>query len=186
MKTQYYAAASLDGFIADEHHSLDWLLQFDAGEGSSFPSFIRDVGAVAMGSNTYEWILRHGMGGDARDAWPYEQPGWVFSSRRLGTVPGADLRFVEGDVGPVHSEMAAAAGGKNVWIVGGGDLAGRFYDCGLLDELIVQVTPVTLGRGAPLLPRHIADPPLRLVSADTFGDGFAELRYQVPRPAGNG
>jgi dihydrofolate reductase len=78
--------------------------------------------------------------------------------------------------------MVEAAGGKNVWIVGGGELAGRFYDHGLLDELIVQVAAVTLGGGAPLFPRAITTPPLRLVSVTPFGEGFAELRYEVPRP----
>jgi dihydrofolate reductase len=80
----------------------------------------------------------------------------------------------------VHPEMVQAAGGRNVWIVGGGELAGQFHDAGLLDELIVQLAPVTLGRGAPLLPRRIATPPLRLQSVSQLG-AFAELRYAVPR-----
>src|SRR5690606_20091804 len=114
--------------------------------------------------------------------WPYEQPTWVFTSRSLPTVPGADVRFVRGDVRPVHREMVEAAGGRNVWIVGGGDLAGQFYDHGLLDELIVQIAPVTLGSGAPLLPRAISTPPLRLVSFASYGETFVEVRYEVPRP----
>ena len=64
--------------------------------------------------------------------------------------------------------------------VGGGQLVGRFFDAGLLDELIVQVGSVTLGSGRPLLPRQIAFPPLRLISVQQFGSGFAELRYEVP------
>jgi dihydrofolate reductase len=185
MPTQYYTASSLDGFIADPEHTLDWLLQFGSVEETSYPEFIREVGALAMGSTTYEWILRHQAGaeaGAAHPAWPYEQPTWVFSSRSLPRVPGADIRFASGDVRPVHREMVAAAGGKNVWIVGGGELAGQFHDHGLLEELIVQITPVTLGAGAPLLPRAITKPPLRLVSVATYGDAFAELRYEVPRP----
>jgi dihydrofolate reductase len=70
-----------------------------------------------------------------------------------------------------------------VWIVGGGELAGQFHDAGLLDELIVQVGSVTLSAGKPLLPRIITSPPLRLVSAQAVGTGFAELRYEVPRQA---
>ena len=54
--------------------------------------------------------------------------------------------------------MCAAAQGKNIWLVGGGDLVGQFYDAGLLDEVIVQVGSVTLGAGKPLLPRKIAFP----------------------------
>lgn len=184
MKTQYYAASSLDGFIAAPQNSLDWLLQFGDVEGTSYPAFIREVGALAMGSNTYEWILRYESRPDSPSAspWPYEQPAWVFSSRALPAVPGADIRFVSGDVRPVHREMVAAAGGKNIWIVGGGELAGQFYDQDLLDELIIQVTSVTLASGAPLLPRVIASPPLRLLAANTYGEAFAELRYAVPHP----
>jgi dihydrofolate reductase len=183
MKTQYYAAASLDGFIAAPQNSLDWLLQFGEVEGTSYPSFIGEVGAIAMGSNTYEWILRHQILDSAKPhPWPYEQPAWVFTSRSLPHAPVADIRFVRGDVRPVHREMVAAAGGKNVWILGGGELAGEFYDQGLLDELIVQVTSVILGSGSPLLPRAITAPPLRLTSATRYGEAFAELRYELPPP----
>ena len=118
-----------------------------------------------------------------RDGWPYEQPVWVFSSRELPPVPGADIRFVRGDVRPVHAEMAAAAGARNLWLVGGGELVGQFHDAGLLDELLLQVGSVTLGAGQPLLPRQIAFPPLRLVAVRQVGPGFVELKYEVPRPA---
>ena len=181
MKTQYYTATSLDGFIADPENGLDWLLQFDMTD--DYPDFIRDVGALAMGSTTYEWVLADlaKSGTDDPRPWPYEQPAWVFTSRSLPTVPGADIRFASGDVRPVHKQMSAAAAGRNVWLVGGGDLVGQFYDYGLLNELIITVAPVTLGGGAPLLPRAITKPPLRLVSARAFGDTFAQLRYEVMR-----
>jgi dihydrofolate reductase len=81
----------------------------------------------------------------------------------------------------VHHAMREAAAGKNIWIAGGGDLAGQFYDCGLLDDIIVQVASVTLGAGRPLLPRAVVAPPLRLVSAAAIGTTFAELRYEVVR-----
>jgi len=176
--TQFYGAASLDGFIATPDHDLGWLLQFGEIEGSSYPAFIRDVGALAMGSHTYEWMLKHAI--DAGQTWPYDQPTWVFSSRTLRCNSGADVRFVRGDVRPVHQAMVQAAAGSNVWIVGGGELVGQFYDAGLLDELIVQIAPVTLGAGKPLLPRRITQPALRLQSVTTLGGIFAELRYKVP------
>jgi dihydrofolate reductase len=183
VKTQYYTAASLDGFIATAGDSLDWLFPLGDVEATSYTAFIRDVGALAMGSATYEWMLRHVVGpeADRPQPWPYTQPTWVFSSRRLPPVPRADIRFVNGDVRPVHQAMVEAAGGKNVWIVGGGELAGQFYDRGLLDELFVQVGSVTLGSGKPLLPRAIVNPPLRLMSVRAVGAGFAELHYEVPR-----
>jgi dihydrofolate reductase len=86
-------------------------------------------------------------------------------------------------VRPVYREMVAAADGRNVWIVGGGDLAGQFHDHGLLDELHVQVGSVTLGAGKPLLPRRISQPSLELLSVRQVGTGFAELVYRVPRRA---
>ena len=181
MKTQYYTASSLDGFIADENNSLDWLFPLGDIESTSYPAFIKEVGALAMGSTTYEWMLEHQVNATPPQPWPYVQPTWVFSSRSLPRIPGADIRFVRGDVAAVHRDMVAAAGGRNVWIVGGGDLAGQFYDVELLDEVIVQVASVTLRGGAPVLPRRIATPPLRLVSAVMVGAGFAELRYEVPK-----
>jgi dihydrofolate reductase len=184
VKTQYYTAASLDGFIATPDDSLDWLFPLGDIGDTSYPAFIQQVGALAMGSCTYEWMLRHIVGPDApnRQPWPYTQPAWVFTSRTLPGVPGADIRFVRGDVRPVHAAMTSAAAGRNVWIVGGGELVGQFYDVGLLDELIVQVGSVTLGTGKPLLPRRISSPSLRLLSAHAVGSGFAELHYEVPRP----
>lgn len=183
MPTCFYTATSLDGFIATEDDSLDWLFPLGDINDTSYPAFISEVGALAMGSATYEWMIRHvvGPGAPKPEPWPYPQPTWVFSTRSLPAIPGADIRFVQGDVRPVHAGMQAAARGRNVWIVGGGDLVGQFYDAGLLDEVIVQIGSVTLGRGKPLLPRRIAGAAaLRLTSARFVGPGFAELRYDVP------
>ena len=182
MKTQYYTATSLDGFIATEDDSLDWLFPLGNLADTSYPSFIAKVGALAMGSATYEWMRRHSdqVVADTGAAWPYSQPTWVFSTRALPLVDGADIRLVRGDVRRVHADMREAAGSKNIWIVGGGDLAGQFYDAGLLTEIIVQVGSVTLGRGKPLFPRRVTSPPLRLLDTRRVGDGFAELVYEVP------
>ncbi len=183
MKTQYYTASSLDGFIATEDDSLEWLFQLGDVNDTGYPEFILEVGALAMGASTYQWMLDHLIHPAQRPSapWPYAQPTWVFTHRNLPSVPGADIRFVQGAVAPVHQAMAAAAQGRNLWLVGGGELVGQFHDAGLLDELIVQVCAVTLARGKPLLPRRITFPPLRLLGARAIGTGFAELRYSVPR-----
>ena len=191
MKTQYYTATSLDGFIATPDDSLEWLFPLGDVNETSYPQFIVEVGALAMGATTYEWMLRHvvklgvpasvSASAPGPGSWPYPQPVWVFSHRTLPAVPSADIRFVSGDVRPVHAQMVTAAADKNIWLVGGGDLVGQFFDAGLLDELIVQVGSVTLGAGKPLLPRMIASPPLQLTSAQRIGPGFAELRYSVPQ-----
>ncbi len=106
---------------------------------------------------------------------------WIFTTRTLPRIEGADLTFVQGDVRPVHEAMRAAAGEQNIWLVGGGDLVGLFHDAGLLDELIVQVGSVTLGRGKPLLPRTILHPTLQLTQVRQMGTDMVELRYDVTR-----
>jgi dihydrofolate reductase len=183
MSTQYFTATSLDGFIATEDDSLDWLFPLGDLNSSSYPAFIAQVGALAMGSATYEWIVRHAetVAAQTGSAWPYTQPTWVFTRRRLPAVAGADVRFVQGHVRAAHDEMRAAAGSRNIWVVGGGDLAGQFHDAGLLDEIIVQVGSVTLGRGKPLFPRRVLSPTLRLVDVRPLGAGMVELRYDVSR-----
>jgi dihydrofolate reductase len=186
MKTIYYTAATLDGFLADDNHSLDWLFQFQPPEGEDhYEEFVKTIGALAMGSSTYEWLLRHHIypedNSKTPDPWFYKQPTWVFSSRPRRSIPGEDIRFAEGDVRPVHAEMAKAASGKDIWVVGGGELAGQFYDAGLLDQLVITIASVTLGAGMPLLPRRIVTPPLKLTDARQHGEGFVTLEYDVPK-----
>lgn len=184
-KTQYFTATSLDGFLATEDDSLEWLFALaDIGE-SSYPAFIAEVGALAMGSATYEWMLGHAedLIKEVGSAWPYTQPAWVFTTRDLPPIEGADIRFVQGDVRAVHEAMRAAAGAKNIWIVGGGELAAQFHDAGLLDELILQVGSATLGKGKPLFPRQVTSPVLKLTSVHQMGTGMVELRYAVERAA---
>lgn len=152
MTTHFYTASSLDGFIATEEHSLDWLLSQDIDEHGpmAYPGFEKNIGALAMGASTYEWVMRHEEGN-----WGYRQPTWVFTHRELALPADADVRLTRQDVRTVHAEMVAAAGEQDLWVVGGGDLAGQFADAGLLDEVWVQYAPVTLGSGAPLLPRRL-------------------------------
>lgn len=183
MKTQYYTATSLDGFIATEDDSLDWLFPLGDPNNSSYPAFISSVGALAMGSTTYEWMLRNAelVAAETGSAWPYSQPVWVFSSRSLPSIDGADIRFANGSVAPIHAEMREAAGKKNIWIVGGGGLAVQFFDANLLDELIIQVGSVTLGQGNPLFPRRVLSPTLSLATATPMGTRMVELRYTVQK-----
>jgi dihydrofolate reductase len=182
-KTQYYTAATLDGFIADENHSLDWLFEVDREQGgeNSFGAFFADIGAMAMGATTYEWVLEHDRLLEEPEKWRGyygETPCWVFTHRALPSIPGAEIRFVEGNVAPVHGEMTRAAAEKNLWLVGGGDLVGQFADQELLDEILVGVAPVTLGRGAQLLPRRLTASNLELV--DVARDRqFARLSYRL-------
>lgn len=185
-KTQYYAATSIDGFIADEQNSLQWLMDVDGGNENPFGGFFAGVGAFCMGANTYEWVLEndnvlaeprnwHDLYGDV--------PCWVFASRELPLVPDANIFMVSGDVQRVHEAMVVAAKGRNVWLAGGGDLVGQFVDHGLLDEIILGIAPALLGAGVPLLPRHLSSQELILTGAAAVGR-FAYLTYAVGTIAG--
>ncbi|MBL7257875.1 dihydrofolate reductase family protein [Paractinoplanes lichenicola] len=183
-KTQYYTATTIDGYIADEHNSLDWLFEADDGRDSPFASFFEQVGAFAMGATTYEWVFDHEKLGEQPEKWTSyygDVPSWVFTHRSLPPLQGSTVHFVQGDVRPVHEAMRAAAGDRNIWITGGGELAASFADAGLLDELILGVAPVTLGAGAPLLPRRLTSARLTLTDVERVGP-FAYLTYAVAPP----
>jgi dihydrofolate reductase len=180
-KTQYYTATSIDGYIADQDGSLDWLFEVDEGTDNPFGAFFAGVGAFAMGATTYEWVLKNDNVLDEPGNWHDmygDMPCWVFTHRELPLVPDANIFFVSGDVKRVHEAMQVAAQGRNVWIVGGGDLVGEFADQGLLDEIILGVAPVTLGAGAPLLPRRLTSQQLALTGVAQMGQ-FAYLTYAV-------
>ncbi len=102
----------------------------------------------------------------------------MFTTRSLTTPEGADVRFVSGPVADALPAIRAAAGEGDVWVVGGGDLAGQFLDAGALDEIALSVAPVFLTGGAPLLPRRLTSDRLRLLSAHATGQ-FARLVYAV-------
>ncbi|WP_136709075.1 dihydrofolate reductase family protein [Agromyces sp. H66] len=174
----YYTATTLDGFLADQNDSLDWLLRQDQDKRGpqNYDDFIEKIGAIVMGSTTYAWILAHLE--RTGEPWFYSQPSWVMSTRDLPRFPGADIRFAAGSVADVYADLRAAAGESGIWVIGGGDLAGQFADAGLLDEVIVSIAPVTLGAGRPLLPRRLD---LRLVETAASG-AFVTARFDVVGP----
>ena len=186
-RTQYFTATSVDGFIADADNSLDWLFEVPRNGGSGaegFGDFFGEIGAMAMGATTYEWVFAHERLDERPEKWAEwygDTPTWVFTHRELPTVSGADIRFVEGNVVPVHAAMVEAAGGRNVWLVGGGELVGAFADAGLLDEIHLGMQPVFLGAGAPLLPRRLTSKRVRLESVHQDGQQV-RLVYSVAAP----
>jgi dihydrofolate reductase len=149
MATVYFTASSLDGYIVDEADSLDWLTSrsVDAEGPFGYEAFIKSVGALVMGSATYEWIVRNQPG-----EWPYEQSSWVLTHRPDIIADGHPVQTFTGDVTELHPKLVSATAGKNVWVVGGGDVAAQFAKAGLIDEMIVTYAPCSLGGGSRVLP----------------------------------
>lgn len=181
----YYTASTLNGFLADEENSLSWLFAVESEGTPDLATQLGDVGADVMGSTTYEWVLREERLLEQPGRWQEldylgDRPAFVFTSRDLPRPDGADVRFLRGSVADALPEIAAAANGRDVWLLGGGDLAGQFWEAGALDEIQVSFAPATLPGGAPLLPRRIGPDALRLRRAERFGQ-FAHLTYDVVR-----
>jgi dihydrofolate reductase len=191
--TVYYCASSVDGYIAEVDDSLDWLLNYQGSfehetaernpvsEGGGYERFYKEVGALVAGSITYEWILDH-LDAAGGGEWPYPgKPCWVLSSRELHRPEGegVDVRIANASVGELYGEMAAAAGDRMLWVVGGGGVASQFADEGLLDEVHVTLVPVVLGAGKPLFERRLPGGPMQLTGMRAFRSGMVELRYAL-------
>jgi dihydrofolate reductase len=183
-KVVYFTACTLDGFIADEHDSLEWLYEVPHSEDDgSWDEFIDRVGVLVTGTTSYRWGLERYFT-EHPEQWQEfygDRPQWVFTHQDLPGIPGVDVRFVSGDVAAVYDELVAAAGGRDIWVVGGGDLVGQFDDAGLLDEISLGMTPVTLGAGRPLLPRRITSRRLRFREAQQIGQRV-RIVLDVERP----
>lgn len=173
----FYTATTLDGYIADEHDSLAWLFeqQTDEGGPAGYEEFIAGIGAMVMGATTYIWLGDHMSANEEK--WMYDIPCWVFTHRDLEPL-GDDIRFVSGELREQHGAIVASAGERDIWVVGGGDLAGQFADLGLLDQVMLSIAPVTLGAGRPLFPRRHN---LKLVELGRNGD-FVVATYDVVGP----
>jgi dihydrofolate reductase len=184
-KTQYYCASSLDGYIAEADDTIGWLTSYDGTAGDQvepveggYDEFYERVGALVSGSTTYEWILGH-MERTGAD-WVYPgRPCWILSSRDLPMPEGEDIRIVNGTVAELFDEMRASAGERDLWVVGGGNVASQFAEAGLLDEVIVTVVPVVLAAGKPLFDRRLAGAPMKLAGALPRSNGMVELRYDL-------
>lgn len=177
-------ATTINGWIADEHNSLDWLFAVEGGDQPADGLFPATASVLVEGSTTYEWLLAESDILAHPEKWREfhgDRPTFVFTSRDLPVPEGADIRFLSGSVADALPEIRAAAGDGDVWVVGGGDLAGQFLDAGALDEIAISVAPVALAGGAPLLPRRIESDRLRLESAAKVGQ-FARLVYRVLTP----
>jgi dihydrofolate reductase len=184
----YYCAMSLDGYVAAPDDTIEWLTGYSgeyagadaAPTEGAYEDFYEGVGALVMGSTTYEFVFRALEGGGA---WPYAgKPTWVLTSRDLPVPDDADVRLADGDVADLFDDLVGSAAGGVLWVVGGGNVASQFADDGLLDAVHVHVVPVVLGRGKPLFERGVPHGPLRLRDVVPRDNGMVELRYALERP----
>jgi dihydrofolate reductase len=132
------------------------------------------VDTKVLGRKTFDFSVRMGAKFDTKT------PHYVFSRHPSPKSLLAGVEFVNEDIG-VFAKRLTATQGKNVWLMGGGEMIASFLDARAIDEFIISVFPTFIGDGIPLIaPKH-RDIPLQLKAATPFPDGVVQLHYIVPK-----
>jgi dihydrofolate reductase len=175
-----YIATSADGYIARPDGDVEWLNRrprtVDYGMGKFYPT----IDTILWGRKTYDWLLNYyKRRGKTTGLFDTRLVNYVFSRKPPKRVaPGVE--FVSESV-KAFTRRLRATPGKQIWMMGGGELIASFLDAGEIDEFDIHVIPVFIGEGIPLVaPRH-RDVPLRLRSSRKYPDGVVRLRYEVTR-----
>ena len=178
-----HMAASLDGFIARQDGSVDWMETSDeyaAGETLEpdfVEAFLAGIDCYVMGSRTYETALgfqNQGFG------WAYgDKPTFVLTSRDLPRAQES-VEFHSGDLAEfVNTRLRKTY--RNIWVVGGSSVAAECLRLGLVDELRYSILPVLIGEGLPFFEVIHADVALHLMDAKAYRSGMVELSYAVQK-----
>lgn len=166
-----FIASSLDGYIATEDESLEWLFNVEGEGDNGITEFYDTVDTILMGKRTYDWIIKENPG-----EFPYKNKEcYVFSRSIIENTE--DVKFVNGNINRFVNKLKSQEG-KNIWIVGGGELLLSFIEEMLVDEMIITVAPTILGKGIPLFREGNQQLNLSLKGMRRFNQ-FAELRYKV-------
>ncbi|MFN2566812.1 MAG: dihydrofolate reductase family protein [Gemmatimonadaceae bacterium] len=171
-----HIATSADGYIARPDGDLEWLTSRPAPEGFyGMNAFMRSIDTKLLGRKTYEASLRMGAKFDSK------RRTIVFSRHAPPTDAPSGVEFVSGAIGPFVSRLREHPG-KNIWLMGGGDLIASFLDEQAIDEFVISVVPVFIGDGIPLIARRHRHVSLDLHSVERFEDGLVQLHYRVRNP----
>ncbi len=168
-----HIATSADGFIARPDGDLEWLTSRPAPKGFyGLPAFQKTVDTILFGRKTYEIGLEMGATFDGTTK------NYVFSRRPAPTSVPRGVEFVTETI-PSFAKRLRASAGKNIWMMGGGEIIASFLDADAIDEFVISIVPVFIGEGIPLIaPRH-RHVPLSLRSATPFPDGVVQVHYEV-------
>lgn len=177
-----FIATSLDGFIARENGSLDWLPGSDPNaevkptpedtppNDGGYGDFIATIDVVVMGRSTYEEIL--GFGVD----WPYGDCSCFVVTTNNDYKTKTENTTVLNSINPLNIEKVKNASNKNVWIVGGGQIITEFLNHNAIDKMTLSVFSIILGKGIPLFPNIPLEQKFNLQTTEVF-DGFVNLVY---------
>ena len=168
-----HIGTSADGYIARPDGDLEWLTSRPAPKGFyGMQEFIKTVDTKLLGRKTFEQSLRLGAKFDSKDR------HIVFSRQAPPADAPPGVQFVNGDIGSFVDGLQSQPG-KDIWLMGGGDLIASFLDANAIDEFVISVAPVFIGDGIPLIARRHRHVPLELLSSERFEDGLVQLHYRV-------
>jgi dihydrofolate reductase len=168
-----HIATSADGYIARPDGDLDWLTSRPAPKGFyGMGAFMKSIDTMVLGRKTYDVSLRMGAKFDSKSR------SVVFSRHAPPADAPPGVEFVSGAIGPFVSRLRERPG-KDIWLMGGGEIIASFLDEHAIDEFVISVVPVFIGDGIPLIARRHRHVPLGLHSVERFEDGLVQLRYQV-------
>jgi dihydrofolate reductase len=168
-----HIATSADGFIARPDGDLEWLTSRPAPDGFyGMNAFMKSIDTKVLGRKTYEASLRLGAKFDSKSRII------VFSRHAPPADAPSGVEFVNGAIGRFVSRLREHPG-KNIWLMGGGELIASFLDEQAIDEFVISVVPVFIGDGIPLIARRHRHVPLDLHSIERFEDGLVQLHYYV-------
>lgn len=171
-----HIATSADGYIARPDGDLEWLTARRAPKGYyGMETFVRSIDTKVLGRKTYEASVRLGATFDSKTRY------FVFSRRAPPADAPSGVEFVSEAIGPFVARLRDHPG-KNIWLMGGGDVIASFLDAGAIDEFVVTVVPVFIGDGIPLMARRHRNVPLDLQSSERFEDGVVQLHYRLRTP----
>ena len=168
-----HIGTSADGYIARPDGDLEWLTSRPAPQGFyGMSAFMKSIDTKVLGRKTYEMSLRMGANFDAKN------PHIVFSRHPPPAEVPSGVQFVNEAIGPFVRRLQEQTG-KDIWLMGGGEIIASFLDAQAIDEFVISVAPVFIGDGIPLIARRHRHVPLDLRSTERFEDGLVQLRYQV-------
>lgn len=169
-KISIFIATSIDGYIARQDGSLDWLDRVDGfDEDYGLRKFMDSIDALILGRKTYE------IAASVSD-WPYKGKRVVVLSNTLLAVK-EDAELFHGDLIPLVSQLHAD-GIEHIWIDGGVTIS-QFLEYQMVDSMTLSVIPVILGSGIPLFSVISQEIPCRLISSQQYPSGLVNLNYEL-------
>ncbi|WP_033544004.1 dihydrofolate reductase family protein [Planococcus sp. CAU13] len=169
-----YIAQSLDGYIATEDDSLDWLFKVEGEGDAGYSEFMETIDTVVMGRRTYDWVMEMEKG-------EYPYPGlksYIFSRTVSPNASSENIEFTDMDI-PAFADKLKSQPGKNIWVIGGSRLLADFMESGLIDEFIISIAPIIIGKGIPLFQKSDLMTEYKLKDIKRYGE-FAQLHYVLP------